>query len=163
MTARPDWDGALRRRDPRELRRLLSVPIRVNKIAPGELRDEFIRKETAYREQALFALYHIPEDWPESIRWELLARHLAGRLFAGCRSIERGLGGPSRKRRLDIVERRTALFQEFKVYRDSHLYLSRKRAASEFIKKNKDRCAAVKLTTSNGFTRAYKKGAGTGA
>lgn len=163
MTAPPDWDGARRRRDPRELRRLLSAPIRVNKIRSRKRREKVKRDGTAMRERALFALYYIPEDWEESIRWERLARYLAGELFAGCRVIEKPRGGPSRKWRLDITERRARLFREFETYRANYPRMSRQQAAGEFIKENKDGCTAAKLITSNGFTRAYKKSAGTGA
>jgi hypothetical protein len=161
MKSDADWDGALRRRDPRELRRLLSLPIRINKIRSRKRREKIERDEITNRERVLFALYHIPDDWDELTRWQWLARHLAGELFAGCRVIGRGLGGPSRKRQQDIAERRDNLFREFEAFHASHLHMSRQRAAREFIKKNIDNCAAVKLTTSNGFTRAYKKSAGT--
>jgi hypothetical protein len=119
MKSDADWDGALRRRDPRELRRLLSLPIRINKIRSRKRREKIERDEIANRERALFALYHIPDDWDELTRWQWLARHLASELFAGCRVIGRGLGGPSRKRQHDIAGRRASLFREFDAFHAS--------------------------------------------
>jgi hypothetical protein len=97
MKIAADWDGAFRRRDPRELRSLLSLPIRVNKIRSRKRREKIERDGITNRERALFVLAHIPDDWPELIRWQWLAWYLAGKLFAGCRVYKRGLGGPSEK------------------------------------------------------------------
>ena len=156
MTATPDWDGALRRRNPRELRRLLSKPIRVNKIAP-ERRDAINREQTALRERALFALYHIPDDWPDLSRWEWLALHLAGELFSGCRTIEKGKGGPSIRRRRDIADRRMALFRQFETYFAAHSHLRRQRAAEEFVRKNRKACSEAGLSDGKSFPQAMKK------
>jgi hypothetical protein len=147
-------------KDPGGLRKLLNTPIRANKIRDAKRRQQFIAKEIARRERALFALYYIPDDWPDSIRWERLARHLAGELFAGCRVIEKGQGGIRKVRRLQIEEQRIKLFQKYerylKDYHIAHPYWTRNRvtAAKNFIEENRQACTEVRLTTARSFLKA---------
>jgi hypothetical protein len=152
MKSDADWDGAFRRRDPRELRRLLSLPIRINKIRSKKRREKIERDGIANRERALFVLRHIPDDWPELIRWQLLAWHLAGELFAGCRVIGRGLGGPSVKWQRHIAEHRASLFRQFEAYHANHPHMSRQQAAGEFIKKNSNDCGHPLVDVRKFFT-----------
>jgi hypothetical protein len=155
MKAGEEWFN-----DPRWLRKLLNTPIRANKIRDDKRRQQFIAKETARRERALFALYHIPDDWPDSIRWEWLARHLAGERFAGCRVIEKGRGGMRKVRRLQIEEQRIQLFKNYerylKDYHIAHPHWTRNRvtAARNFIEENRQACTAVRLTTARSFLKA---------
>ena len=142
--------------DPRWLRRLLVTPIRLNKV-PKKKRKEIEAEEIARRERALFELYHIPVDWPESIRWEWLARHLAGELFAGCRTISKGKGGPSRRRQLKLTERRRSLFEQFQAYLADNPRLRRQSAAANFLKKYQEACSKANLTTAKGFVRVMRK------
>jgi hypothetical protein len=151
------FTGSIWFSDPRWLRRLLATPIRANRIPFGPQRDKFIADETAKRERAMFELYHIPADWPELIRWEWLARHLAGELFAGCRTVSKGRGGPSRSRRLKLAEQRRDLFEQFQVYLTDNPRLPRQGAAANFLKKNQEACSKADLTTAKGFVRAMKK------
>jgi len=150
--------------DPKWLRKLLSTPVRVNKIRDAKERERIIQRETMRREKALFALYHIPNDWPVDVRWEWLARNLAGELFAGCKTIEKGKGGPSIYRRNKRHELRMALFRKFEKYLVEHKYLSRLRAAEYFVGDNKKACAQAGLKDPKSFAQAMKKlGIGTRA
>src|SRR5262249_42487175 len=121
---------------------------------------QFIAKEIARRERALFAFYHIPDDWPDSIRWEWLARHLVGKLFDGFRVIETGRGGMRKVRRLQIGEQRVKLFAQFERYvRDYHIahpHWTRNRvtAGKNFIEENRQACTEVRLTTARSFLKA---------
>lgn len=145
-------DELRNRHDLKGIRKWLKVR-RKEATAAGE--EEIWRK--------LFALYGIPEEWPAVSRFEWLAGRLAAERFPRCQALWKPHGGgPSRERRRNIAELRKILFREFEAFRATHSRMSRQHAAGKFIKKNKDACTAAKLTTSNGFTRAYKKSAGTG-
>ena len=141
---------------------ILSTPITATrkKLKSERRRLEYIAEETAKRERALFQRYHIPDDWPDSIRWEWLARHLAGEFFAGCRVIEKGRGGMRKVKRLQIGEERVKLFAQFERYvRDYHVkhpHWTRNRvtAARNFIEENRQACAEVRLTTARSFLKA---------
>jgi hypothetical protein len=141
---------------------ILHTPITATrkKFKSERRRLEYIAEETAKRDRALFQRYHIPDDWPDSIRWEWLARHLAGEFFAGCRVIERGRGGMRKVRRLRIAEQRVKLFAQFERYvRDYHIahpHWTRNRvsAAKTFIEDNWQACTEVRLTTARSFLKA---------
>jgi hypothetical protein len=144
-------------RDPTGMRAFLSKPLRLNKIPPGKHRDAVEKEESEKRVRALHVLYSIPEDWPPDIRWEWIARHLAGELFAGCRTITKGLGGPSRERRVTIEEQKRALFSQFEAYRANNAYQSRRSSAVNFVKANQIACKAVGLHDAKSFAQAMKK------
>jgi hypothetical protein len=141
--------------DP-SLREALRTPIRINKIPPGKRRQAIEAAEVAKRERALFALYHIPEDWPALDRWEWLARHLAGELFAGCRVMTKGLGGPSRAYASALADRRRPVFEKFDQYLADNPGLDQIQAAKTFIEMNRPICLRVRLTHHDSFLRRYR-------
>ena len=149
--------------DPRWLRKLLGTPIRVNKFKSEKRRQQYIAEETAKRERALFQLYHIPDEWPPLVRWEWLARHLAGERFAGCRVIEKGQGGMRKVRRLQIDEQRAPLFAQFERYVSNyhvaHPHWTRNKVtvAGKFMEENKQACAEAGLNSPRSFLKALKR------
>jgi hypothetical protein len=142
-------------RDPRERHRLLTEPMRANQIAKGK-RQRWIKEQTQVRFEALFAEYHIPTEWPELYQWQWLAMGLAGKLYQGCRTIERGLGGPQKLRRLDDQAQKRSLFEKFNVFRPRHCKLNAVNAAKLFMQKNMQACDAVRLRTPRSFLKARR-------
>jgi hypothetical protein len=143
-------------RDPTGTDQLLHSPIRLNKIPPGQ-RAEVEKDEIAKRERALFRRYYIPDDCAELQKWQWLAWALAGELFPGCRVRSKGKGGPSIRRRRELVDRRLDLSRQFLQYRRDHPYLRRQRAAEKFVEQNRKACAEAGLTDGKSFAQAMKK------
>jgi hypothetical protein len=141
--------------NPRELHRLLNEPMRANKI-PERDRQQWIKEQTDARIEALFAEHHIPAEWEESIQWEQLARALAGKLYPGCRTIERGRGGTRKTRRHMIEDEKRQLFEKFQTFRKERPSLSASRTAEYFMKEHKVDCDAVKLRTVRSFLKARR-------
>jgi hypothetical protein len=65
------------------------------------------------REECLFALYGIPASWSAELQWRQLALALAGEFFPGCRTWEKGRGGPSQNRRKRIAGLKQSIFTRF--------------------------------------------------
>jgi hypothetical protein len=141
-------------KNPRELHRLLNEPMRANQIPAGD-RQQWIKEQTEARFEALFAEYHIPAEWPEFFQWQWLAMGLAGKLYPGCRTIDRGRGGTRKALRLMIGGEKRRLFEKFRMFCDQRS-LSAARAAEYFMKEHKIDCDAVKLRTIRSFLKALR-------
>ena len=134
-------------RDPKGIRKWLNV--RRKKATPEE--EILIWRK-------LFDLYGIPNDWPRDIQMQWLAGRLAAELFKRCQALWKPHGGgPTKQWRQSIAELREPLFQRFNAFEAEHPRWSRQKAAGEFIKENRDACAAAKLKTAKGFIRALQK------
>jgi hypothetical protein len=149
------------------LREFLRNPIRANKWRdkPEEEQWEAVRGATERRLKALFALYDIPDDWSNEIRWMQLAFCLAGESFVGCRTLSRGLGGPSAKTVQLKRARKEALLCAFDAYRPRHPKLTESACAQIFLSRHPDKCKQAGYTKTKSFVqgmRAIRRKTGTG-
>jgi hypothetical protein len=148
--------GPARDKRVKELRKLLSQPIKAYQLGGFETPEgrRKIKQETDARIDALFELFDIEEDWDELLRWRQLALCLAGEHFAGCRTLRRGLGGPT----ATTLEKRSALKRElsekFERYRQANPRLSQVVAAANFRKRNLDACRTVGWNLPKSIARA---------
>jgi hypothetical protein len=112
-----------------ELREILLEPIRAygNRVESMETPEgrQAIAQARLDREECLFALFDISNDWPEDLQWRELALSLAGELFPGCRTWEKGRGGPSEDRRKRIAALKEDIFTRFEA-------VKHKRRCSDF-------------------------------
>lgn len=101
------------------LRNFLREPIKAYRAGTLETPEgrKAIARETEDRIEALFALYSIPDDWPMDMQWEWLARFLAGEHFPGCKTLNRGPGGPSDETKLRREQLKQALRTEFEAFK----------------------------------------------
>jgi hypothetical protein len=156
------------------LRKFLSEPVRAYKFPVDGATEDQRKKQTdppfldealikrhkletkasKAREEALFALYAIPADWSPDVQWEQLARHLAGELFAGCRTLLKPRGG---KRPGKHNPRRAELFAKLKTYKSDIPEGKTRQRAFEFFRKHKAECSAAGLNTNRSFYQAMKK------
>ena len=109
-------------------------------------------EETEARIEAAFALYDIPEDWPELAQWQQLAICLLGEHFTGCKSLDKGRGGPGEERR----ERQRDLFREFKAY-EATATIKGRPARMRFLNKYNKKCAELGFTNEKSFAQALAK------
>jgi hypothetical protein len=134
-------------RDRKAIRKWLNV--RRKKVTP---------EEEALIWRKLCELYFIPEEWPLDIRHYLLAGFLAAELFKRCAALWKPHGGgPSKKRQADMAARKLRLREQFESYRRE--VPNELQRARLFMKneKNREACAAARLTNPKAFVRAMKK------
>jgi hypothetical protein len=140
-----------------DLRAFLREPIRAYRLkaTTAEGRDKIIAQETADRIEAMCVLYHIPDDWPDDVQWEWLARCLAGEAFAGCRTLSRGLGGPRKSTLAETRKKKDSLSLQFEAYRRAHRF-SEIAAADNFLKKNLAACNAAGIYKPKSLVQAMR-------
>jgi hypothetical protein len=145
-----------RSRDKAALLKLLRTPMRVNRLA-GEARHAAMKQGFDDRVEALFAYFDIDEDWPELLQWRELALSIAGKQFAGCRTISRGIGGPSKPKRDKIKVAKQVLSEKFAEYRNNHSNLSAQSAATNFLKLFRTECGDAGLSKPKSFLQAMDR------
>jgi hypothetical protein len=138
--------------DKKALRELLKTPIAAYKFKQGRDGEKMKGEEIAARIKAAFALYDIPEDWPELDRWHQLAMCLLGAHFPGCKVLSKGRGGPGEARR----EKQRDLFREF-LAEEAKATIKGKPARMRFLNRNNKRCAELGFTTERSFSQALAK------
>jgi hypothetical protein len=145
--------------DEAALRALLETPFRADKIPDGPERWKAIKQQQVDQTERLFLLYGIPDDWPETIRWQQLAMSLAAEHFPGCQTSLKGAGGPGEDRR----EKQRDLFREFQVYVRNYALANLKKlpghstAARWFFDKNLKKCEGVDFKTAKSFAQALTR------
>ncbi len=142
----------VRRWNKNELRKLLNTPIEAYKFKPGIEGEKLKKQAIDARVEAAFALYDIPEDWPELAQWQQLAVCLLGAHFTGCKVLIKGRGGPGEERR----EKQRNLFREF-LAEESRSTIKGKSARMRFFNKHNKRCAELGFTTERSFAQALTK------
>jgi hypothetical protein len=134
------------------LRRFLEQPMRANKI-PADEREEWIRREHDARIKAIFAYYSVPDILDERDQWQQLALHLAGEVFAGCRTIRIGQGGRPKQ----DENPKNHLLQLFNECKGRHPGHSDTAIADILLKKHKDACTAAKLNKPRSLANAMRR------
>ena len=138
-------------RDPMGQQKLLSTPIRLNKIKDKQKRLKIEQEELAKRRRALLIHYHIPEEWDELTQLRLLVDHLAGKMHSGFRVITKDTpahrrGGPSLERQRKLADRKRRLLKRYQAHccKNSHIK-SGLRLIELFLQdeKNKRDCIAA--------------------
>jgi hypothetical protein len=121
------------------LRSFLRNPIRANQwlSKPEEDQWKALKTATETRLKALFALYDIPDDWPNEVQWTQLAFCLAGEAFAGCRTLHKGLGGPGGEKFAKKNQAKERLFLGFEEYLQKVRHSSEARSADHFVGRNR--------------------------
>ncbi len=140
-----------------QLREFLREPIKAFHIDDPESlegRQEIVRMHRE-REEALFALYDIDNDWPIEIQWQQLALRLAGEHFPGCRTLQRGYGGPTEETQVKKKGLKATLFGEFEAFK-SKFEGTESAAARVFLNRNRKRCQEAGLSNPKSFLQAMK-------
>jgi hypothetical protein len=134
-------------RDRKAIRKWLNV--RRKKITP---------EEEALIWRKLCELYFIPEEWPLDIRHHLLAGFLAAKLFKRCAALWKPHGGgPSKKRQAETAQRKRELLPKWEAHCRNARVKGDLQRARFFIEKNREACAAARLTNPKSFVRAMKQ------
>jgi hypothetical protein len=142
--------------DKEGLLKLLSTPMRVNRLT-GLAQETAKKRGFDDRIEAMFAYFDIPDDWPELLQWRQLALCLAGKHFFGCRTISRGIGGPSKSTRERKKQSAHALLIQFKAYQSEHPQLRDNAAATNFLKKFRVDCSKAGFSKWKSFLQAMRK------
>jgi hypothetical protein len=142
--------------DKAGLLKLLDTPMRVNRLE-GEERQIAMKRGFEERVEAMFAYFDIPDDWPELLQWQQLALYLAGKHFSGCRTISRGIGGPSKSTRERKKQAAHALRIRFKAYQSEHPEWGDNAAATNFLKRFRDDCSKAGFSKWKSFLQAMKR------
>jgi hypothetical protein len=142
------------------LRKFLDQPIRANKIPTGVerekwiVREKWIKREHDAKIKAMFAFYGVPDILDDLDRWQWLAICLAGKVFAGCRTIRVGQGGRPKESEGPKIE----LLRLFDEYKASHPSLSDKAIAQNLLlTKHKAICTAAKLYKPGSVVNAMRR------
>jgi hypothetical protein len=109
------------------------------------------------RNEALFALYSIPNGWDELLQWRELALYLAGETFAGCRTIRRGRGGPRRETQERYDSKKRVLARTFYEHKESKKDLSDVAIARILLAKHPDECEAAGLCRPKSLAQAMRR------
>jgi hypothetical protein len=147
--------------DKRVLRQFLARPIKVYKVAkerPAVEQRRMISQQTDDKIKAMFALFDVPDGWPEAMQWQQLALCLAGERFAGCKTLARGLGGPTQETLDRKNELKAAVFKDFEEMRE-RAHLSDPAVARSFFAESKRRaaCHQAGWRKPKSLTQAMKK------
>jgi hypothetical protein len=125
-----------------------------------DARERLIWKQKDALEEALFALYRIPNDWPE-LQWKQLALHLAGEHFKGCRILRKPVGGPSDETVQQNNRRKLLLFLQFRTFivrqRIKRSQATDRGLAEEFFRKHKNRCVRAGFNAWRSFYKAMNE------
>jgi hypothetical protein len=140
-----------------ELAVLLSTAIRTYRRRDLNLaeRDKWEGREVARRIEAAFALYNIPDDWPEPMQWEWLARVLLGKHFPGCRVLSKAQGGPRKIELARLGELKSALAEEFERYKAANPKL--RKAATSFLDGHSKECKEAGFSDAKSFAQAMRQ------
>jgi hypothetical protein len=118
-----------------------------------------IKEQHDKRIEVMFALYNIPADWPEELQWHQLALWLAAEAFAGCRTLERGLGGPTLKTLRNNRDLKRELLEQFDAYQRTHPGFRDLTVATNFLKltsKYRAACHALRLRDPKSLAQAIR-------